>query len=164
MLFIRRLIAYWLDCVMLGACLIGAQFLLYTANSGYPFQAFDTGWKIELWVLGTMSLPIWLYFVGCEFKYKQTLGKRICNLKVTNSSGSAISLSQAIGRTAIKLFPWEVTHLILLIPDPWMWTETPSHAYLIYIPNVLLVLYVAVLGLTKGRLSLHDRLFRTHVH
>lgn len=163
-LSLRRLIAYWLDFVMLAAILIGLQWLLYTVTSGFPFDLLETGLHIELWVLGTMSLPVWLYFICCERFKMKTIGKRLLSLQAVSADGAQLTLKQAIVRTFVKLLPWEMTHLIILVPEPWYGLdELPAHMFLIYIPNALMLIYIVVLFINKGKKGLHDYVAKSSV-
>jgi uncharacterized RDD family membrane protein YckC len=100
--------------------------LLYKTTSGFPFNFLNKGYEIELWVLISMSLPVWLYFIYCELYNQQTVGKRLLRLIVMNKEGSKININQALIRTLIKLLPWELTHIIVLIPKPWWSIEMPE--------------------------------------
>lgn len=71
-LTIRRLIAYWLDVTLIAIVLIGAQLLLYFISSGFPFDYLNQGFEIELWVLATISFPVWIYFIWSELTYQKT--------------------------------------------------------------------------------------------
>ncbi|UVI27758.1 RDD family protein [Paenibacillus spongiae] len=164
MLSIRRLLAYWIDFVLLAAVLIGFQMLLYNMTGGFPFDYFSKGYQIELWVLGTMSLPVWLYFVLCERLRQTTIGKRICMLSVSDREGANINWRQSLTRTAVKLLPWELTHMLILIPDPWWSIEEPANPYLILIPNAVMLLYMIVLFINKGVIGVHDLLAQTKVN
>jgi len=162
-LFVRRLLAYWLDFVLLAFILAGLQWLLYKTTSGFPFDFLNKGYEIELWVLLSMSLPVWLYFILSEWYKQQTIGKRLLRLKVTNKEESKINIKQAVVRTIIRLLPWELTHLIILVPEPWWSIEAPENQFLIYIPNIIMLLYIAVLFANKGVKGVHDYLAKTRV-
>ena len=162
-LSIKRLLAYWIDFVILAVVLVSLQGLLYFTTSGYPFNDLKEGYEIEIWVLLSMSLPVWLYFIGCELYFQQTIGKRMLKLRVTKMDGSRINLHQVLIRTFVRLLPWELTHLIILVPEPWWGIEQPSNLYLIYIPNLLMLLYIVVLIATKGKMGVHDFIVKTRV-
>lgn len=162
-LAIRRLAAYWLDFVLLAAVLIGGQWLLNVLTSGFPFRLLEKGYQIELWVLASMSLPVWLYFILCEKYRRQTISKRLFRLKVVSTRGAELGIGQAVARTFIKLLPWELTHLIILIPDPWWGMEEPENLAWIYIPNLLMVVYIVVLFASKGTKGVHDYFSNTTV-
>ena len=156
MLFVKRLLAYWLDFVLLASLLVGLQWLLYAASSGFPFDRLEKGYQIELWVLLSMSLPVWCYFIYFERRHGHTPGKRLLKLKVTNNKGRNLSFSQALVRTGIRLLPWELTHLFILVPEPWWNVAEPKYPYLIYIPNALMVLYIVILMISGGKRGIHD--------
>jgi uncharacterized RDD family membrane protein YckC len=162
-LALRRLAAYWLDFVVLAAVLVGLQLVLYKIGSGFPFDALETGAAIELWVLATMSLPVWSYFILGERRWGRTIGKRWLRLSVIGSRGGAPTLKQAFLRTLVRLVPWEMTHFIVLVPDPWWQAEQPGNMPWILLPNGLIVLYAAMLFITKGTRGVHDLLAGTRV-
>lgn len=162
-IIIKRMVAYWLDFVILAMVLISLQWTLYTVLGGFPFEYLKKGYQIELWVLTSMSLPVWVYFILFEFTKRQTLGKRMLKLEVINEKGRNIKFSQALLRTFIKLLPWELTHLIILVPTPWWGAEEPVNTFLIWIPNLLLIVYVVFLFPSKGNKGVHDYLAQTRV-
>jgi uncharacterized RDD family membrane protein YckC len=161
-LAIRRLAAYWLDFVILAGVLAGGQALLNLATGGFPFDRFKAGFEIELWVLATISLPVWCYFIGMEYKKGRTIGKKLLKLEVTEREGLRLTLRQAFVRTFVRLLPWELTHLIVLVPEPW-WDADPANPQLVYIPNMLILLYIAVLAVSGGKRTLHDAAAGTRV-
>ncbi len=162
-LALKRLLAYWLDFMILAICLAGIQWIIYILTAGFPFSILDTGIEIELWVLLTVSVPVWSYFILCELFTEQTIGKRILKLAVTNEEGNKITLKQAFSRTFIRLLPWELTHLIILVPEPWWNMQEPTNSYLIYIPNLMIILYLVILFATRGVKGPHDYISKTRV-
>jgi uncharacterized RDD family membrane protein YckC len=160
-LSLKRLLAYWIDFIIVAFILIGIQWALYKWTEGFPFDYLSEGYEIELWVLSSMSLPVWLYFIYSELKFQQTFGKRLFKLIVVNKNESKISINQAIARTFVRLLPWELTHLIILIPTPWWSIEEPNNEILIYIPNLIMALYIIVLFANKGRKGIHDVITNT---
>lgn len=86
-LALKRLFAYWIDFTMLAVILVSLQWLINAAASGFPFDDFDKGIEIELWVLATMSLPVWSFY--CDGAARWTdVWKKWLNLRVTNRRGS----------------------------------------------------------------------------
>jgi len=162
-LALKRFLAYWIDFVVLGSFLVSLQGLIFRMTSGFPFVSLDQGYKIELWVLLTFSLPVWLYFVWCETVKRQTLGKRLLKLVVVSETGTAIGWKQALLRTFVRLPPWELTHLIILIPTPWWSVEHPPAPWRLWIPNLMIGIYIAVLFATGGHRGLHDVIGKTRV-
>jgi len=163
-LSLRRLMAYWIDFVLLAFKLVGFQWLLYTITSGFPFDQLNNGYLIEAWVLLSVSLPVWLYFICSEYYRRQTIGKRLLSVKVMSIEGSTLTWRQALLRTFIKLLPWELTHIIILIPEPWYRLKDSSDtSFLIYIPNIIILLYIVILFVNKGEKGLHDFTAKTKV-
>ena len=163
MLSIKRLLAYWLDFMILAIILIGLQLVLYIISAGVPFDYLTKGYEIELWVLLTMSLPVWLYFITFDLSKRRTIGKRMLSLIVTDKNGGTINFRQALVRTFIKLLPWELTHMIILVPDPWWDVAEPQNEFLIWIPNMIMVFYIVILFLNKGSAGAHDFIAKTKV-
>ncbi|MFG1731044.1 RDD family protein [Paenibacillus sp. 843] len=111
-LFLKRLVAYWLDIILIALILIFLQLLMYKTTSGFPFDYLHEGIEIEIWVLLSMSLPVWTYFITFEMYKQQTIGKRLLRLIVMDKEGSKINFYQALCRSFIRLLPWELTHVI----------------------------------------------------
>ena len=104
---IVRLLAYATDFLILGLVLVGLQLIGYLLGNGFPFKQFTHGFQIFIWVLCTISLPAWLYFILMETSKKQaTLGKKMFHLKVMNKQGSCIGFKEGLIRTLIRLVPW----------------------------------------------------------
>lgn len=162
-LFLKRLVAYWLDIILIAFILIFLQLLMYKITSGFPFDYLQRGIEIEIWVLLSMSLPVWTYFISFEMCKQQTIGKRLLTLRVINKDGSKINFYQALCRTFIRLLPWELTHVIILVPQPWWSIEMPKNPYLILIPNIILILYIVVLFFNRGKTGIHDYFAHTRV-
>ncbi|WP_274362107.1 RDD family protein [Paenibacillus thermotolerans] len=160
-LSITRLMAYWVDFALAAFVLVGAQLLTYYATGGYPFDTFANGYEIERWVLLTMSLPVWVYFIAAEYFFSATIGKTIFKLAVFDANGGKPRLLQVIGRTFVKLLPWEMTHWIVLAPEPWWSIQQPENMNLIWIPNAMMLVYIVSLFLAGGKRALHDFIART---
>lgn len=162
-LSMKRLLAYWIDFVIAALVLVGAQLLTYYATGGYPFDTFANGYEVERWVLLTMSLPVWAYFILTEYFFHATIGKRLLNLKVFDANDGRPSLIQAAVRTLIRLLPWELTHWIILVPEPWWDIQEPQNMNLIWIPNAMMLLYIVILFASNGKRGLHDMIAGTSV-
>jgi uncharacterized RDD family membrane protein YckC len=162
-LTVKRLLAYWLDVTLVATVLLGAQLSLYFISSGFPFDYLDQGYEIELWVLATISFPVWLYFIWSELTYQKTIGKKLLGLKVLSDVGINLTFRQALVRTFIKLLPWEMTQLIILVPEPWWSVDEPRNVFLIYLPNAMMTIYIAVVLSGRGVKGFHDYPARTRV-
>lgn len=136
---------------------------MYKTTSGFPFDYLHEGIEIEIWVLLSMSLPVWTYFITFEMYKQQTIGKRLLRLIVMDKEGSKINFYQALCRSFIRLLPWELTHVIILVSQPWWSIEMPKNPYLILIPNIILVLYIVVLFFNRGKTGIHDYFAHTRV-
>jgi uncharacterized RDD family membrane protein YckC len=157
----RRAAAYIVDVAALAAGVVVTQGALVLVGAGLPATA--SGWQVEAWVLATVSIPIWLYFIVLECRAGWTLGKRLLGLRVENTSGGRLSWGQAVLRTGLKLLPWELTHLTLLLPVP-MWAD-PNTGFRpgLIIVYALLGLYLATAALTPRRQTVPDLIARTIV-
>lgn len=153
---LRRGAAYALDCAGLAAAAQGTQWAWAAATRG-ALPRPVTGPQIEAWVLLSVSLPVWLYFISMESLAGQaTLGKRLLGLRVARASGGRIGLGQAVARTALKLLPWEATHMTLLLPTP-IWSD-PAASFRpgLWVVYGLLAAYLAAAMLTPRRQTLPD--------
>ncbi len=159
---LRRAAAYLLDVTLLAIAVQVSQWGLRLL-AGEALPPLTTGPQIEFFVLLTVSLPIWLYFSVSESTIGQTLGKRWLSLRVTRETGGRPHFGQALLRTVIKLLPWELTHLTLLLPTP-IWSDPqPGFRWGFVAVYALLGLYAACIALTPRRQGLHDLLAGTFV-
>jgi len=151
----RRAAAYVVDLLLLAAAVVLTQGAVRLAGVGLPADA--PGLQIEAWILATVSLPIWLYFITLEHSSAgATLGKRLLRLRVERARGGRPSWGQAALRTLLKLLPWELTHLTLMLPVP-MWSDpNPSFRFGLFVVSALLGLYLLTAALTPRRQSVHD--------
>jgi uncharacterized RDD family membrane protein YckC len=153
---LRRGAAYALDVAGLAVLVPLTQGLWRWATARW-LPTPSGGLEIEAWVLLSVSLPVWLYFVLLESSARQaTPGKRLLGLRVERLGGGRPSRGQALARTALKLLPWELTHVTLLLPTP-IWTDPRAGFRLGFvIVYGLLAAYVASAALTPRRQALPD--------
>jgi uncharacterized RDD family membrane protein YckC len=156
-LLIRRATALFLDSVLLFLVLMPAGQLLRLAV-GWP-SASPT--MIEVWFVAVLnfSVPSWIYFIVSDSSPRgATVGKRLLGLHVARVAGQPIGAARALARTAVKLVPWETAHATF-----------PLDAYPIgqwvsmILANGLMVLYLAIAALSRGRRSVHDYVAGTEV-
>ncbi len=160
----RRIAAYLLDFAVLFSVLIPFQVILYRLGRGFPYNLLHTGTQIEAWVFLSVSLPAWLYFALTESsRHQATLGKRLLGLHVVNLQGEPVDFGRALLRTVIKLLPWELTHLSLMLPVPLWWDPQPTLRPGIVMVYVLIGIYLVTLFLNKRRQSIHDLIAQTMV-
>jgi uncharacterized RDD family membrane protein YckC len=160
-LVLRRLAAYFVDIVLLYAVLAGGLQLVSSTLLGIPDWASlaQHPVRLEAWVLLSISLPTWVYFIYCDTHGGATLGKRLLGLHTTTLSANPVSTGQAVLRTALKLLPWELTHFSVLVPNP-LWNPgaeaAVSQTVGITLANILMLGYLVVLAFQQGKRSLHD--------
>lgn len=160
----RRTVAYLADYAILFTALISLQAVLFTVSNGFPYKLLKTGLQVELWIFLSISLPVWLYFAFSEqSSHQATIGKRMFRLQVAATTGDRIGFGQAILRTVIKLTPWELTHLTLMLPVPLWWDPMPSLRPGIIIVYILIGMYLLTMLLNSRRQSLHDIIAQTVV-
>ena len=72
---------------------------------------FGTRWSAQTTGFVALTLPVGLYFAWSEAPVRAaTVGKRVSGLRVTDMNGSRLSVGRSVLRTAVKLFPWELSH------------------------------------------------------
>jgi uncharacterized RDD family membrane protein YckC len=122
------------------------------------------GWQLHLWVYGTVSLPILLYFVLCiSSKWQATIGMRWLGIKVTSLSGESIGIGVAVLRSLVMLIPFELNHVVMFHPTP-IWSDPkPGFRYGFIVTSVLIVVYLASVLLTEHHQSIHDLVAKTIV-
>ncbi len=155
-ILIRRIGAFLTDILLLFVVIVPASFLLLWVTGYMP----RTGPEIWHWLLLTASLPAWLYFILCDHSARgATVGKRLFKLRAVTTASERISLGRALVRTAVKLIPWEVTHVsgFGLANQPALQTAGLIAAY------GLIFAYLIVLAISRGRRSVHDLVVRTEV-
>ncbi len=157
-LLIRRAGAYVVDIVLLFLVLFPVGQLVRLAVV-WP-TASPTGQEVWLVSALNFSLPTWTYFVLSDSSARgATVGKWLLGLRVTGVSVGSVGMARALGRTAVKLLPWETAHLsafALSGLEPWQMIG-------LTIANGLIVVYVVVAACTGGRRSVHDYVAATEV-
>ncbi|MEO8972866.1 MAG: RDD family protein [Ktedonobacteraceae bacterium] len=161
---ICRMGAYLIDIGFLYVAVLGSQLGLRTISKKFFLTRLKTGPQIERWVFLTVSLPTWFYFTLSERSKRQgTIGKQLLGLQVTDMAGQRISFGRALLRTMVKLAPWEITHLSLMLPTPIFQEDSPKFRPGLIVANLLLITYIALVVVTPRKQSLHDLLARTIV-
>lgn len=149
----RRVSAYLLDIVLLFAVLGPAGWLTQWTLGFSP----TTGPQIWATLLLNFSLPSWIYFTASDASTRgATFGKRWSGIQVSREDGGRVHGMQALGRTAVKLLPWELVHASVfgLSKDADQFSIGQSVG--LVVANALAVAYLACAVLTRGRRSLHD--------
>jgi uncharacterized RDD family membrane protein YckC len=162
-LLIRRAAAYVVDIVLLFLILFPVGQLLRFAIGWKP--ASPTGLEVWLASAVNISLPTWIYFILSDSSARgATVGKRLFGLRVARVSDGSIGMGRALGRNAVKLLPWETTHLsaFAFSAEPGVSLDFGQLIGLT-IANVLIVVYLVVALCSGGRRSVHDYIAGTQV-
>jgi uncharacterized RDD family membrane protein YckC len=163
-LLIRRAGAYVLDVVLLFLVLFPVGQLLRFAVGWQP-PSSPTGLGVWLASALNFSVPTWTYFVLSDSSARgATVGKSLLGLRVTRVKDGSVGMARALGRTAVKLLPWETTHLsaFAFSTEPGVSLD-PGQLIGLTIANVLIVVYFVVAACTGGRRSVHDYVAATEV-
>jgi uncharacterized RDD family membrane protein YckC len=165
---VRRVGAYLVDCALMVAAFVILQSFLFLPLRhrliGPDEWLMAGGFPLEIYTLLTISLPTWLYFAWSEQStWQATIGKRLVRLIVTDIGGERIGFGRAMLRTVIKLLPWELSHLTVNLPTSMMFEPEPQFRFGFLVVFALLVLYPALILLTRRRQSLHDLCAKTIV-
>lgn len=155
---IRRLIAFALDWIVLFAVFVLPQALIGLLWDGWPLLHVDEGWLAWGWVVLTVSVPSWIYFtLSASSARGATAGKRALGLAVRDAeSGGRLPRGRALLRTAVKLLPWELTHVMIFLPEPIGETLSPFKIAMIVVVNGLMLTWLAVPLIRPDRRALHD--------
>lgn len=159
-LLFRRIAAYLLDILLLFAVLAP----LGQAVIWFLGQTPRSGPAIAVTVLWNFSLPVWLYFMLSDRSARgATPGKRLLRIQVCTDRGEPLRLGRALARTAVKLLPWEMTHLSAFALSTDLATLGPLQVAGITLANLLTCSYLVAAIATGGRRSVHDYLVATFV-
>lgn len=156
----RRVVAYLFDVVALLVVLGPTGWLAQRAIGWSPSTPRET------WVtlLLNFSLPTWLCFTAFDAsRGGATLGKRLLRLRVVTSGGERLSFARALGRTALKLLPWELVHVAVFALGESFDEFATRQSVALVAANLLVFVWFAVALRSGGRASVHDLACRTLV-
>lgn len=119
--FFKRTLAYFIDCLIAFAIvMLVFQWGILShirASIGITDAWFTSSINMQLYVLTTISIPVWAYFTYFDSnKSKGTFGKRIFKFAVKDKDNQKISLQKSFLRTVFKLLPWEIAHIGVIFP------------------------------------------------
>ncbi len=159
-LLIRRVAAYLLDILLLFAVLAPLGQVVLRLLGWAP----STGQEIAATILWNFSLPVWLYFfVADRSAAGATPGKRLLRIQVRAEGGGRVGPWRALARTAVKLLPWELSHLSAFALSSDLSALGPPQVAGLALANLLAVAYLIDAIASGGRRSVHDRLAGTLV-
>lgn len=160
-LFWRRAGAYVLDTVLLFALLGPIGWMVTQSLLG---ALPTTGRQIWLTLLINFSLPTWVYFTISDASARgATFGKRWLGVRVTRNDGDRLGVIQSLGRTAMKLLPWELVHVSAFALSNDLAVFSTRQAIGLVVANALAIGYLICAVLTRGRRSVHDFVVGTAV-
>ncbi len=158
-LTVRRLVAYAIDICILFIVLAPLGFVIRLWLGTSP----QTGPEIWVTIIFNFSIPCWLYFIASDLSAGgATIGKRIMGIRTIADTGS-IGVIQAIGRTAIKLLPWELTHISMFALSSQLGEFTLTQVVALTLVYALLGVYILTVLLTRGSRSVHDLIVHSSV-
>ena len=157
-LIIRRSAAYVIDVILLFAVLAPAAYLIE------PILGFQPSSSSQVWIAAVMSfsIPAWSYFLISDLSQGgMTAGKRLLQVRVVSITLNKITFGRALTRTAVKLLPWELAHIF-----GFALADTVSQAGVsagLIAANSLIIIYLVILLINAGKMSLHDFIAKTEV-
>ena len=159
MLALRRLTAYCIDWCLFAVWAGSVLAIVVLAQDGNPAWT-DDPWRGQAIGALVTTLPFAAYFVWCEKAPRgRTLGKRWLGLRVLRlDADTPPRLGRALGRTAVKLAPWEIGHTAAhqFVAAASRDEAPPTWAMTIAVVACLCALgYVATLFTPEGRTP-HD--------
>lgn len=166
--FIERTLAYLIDCLIAFAVvmlIIQWAILSHVRESfGITDIWLQSSINIQLYVLTSISIPVWIYFAYFDSeKSKGTFGKRIFKLEVKNNKNQKIDFWKSLGRTILKLLPWEIAHIGVIFPTPIYYENEPSVRILSYIGLLLFAIYVISIWTDSRKRTIYDKVVGTIV-
>jgi len=166
--FLKRTLAYYIDCfIAFAAIMLVVQWAILSnirGALGLTDAWFRNGFNVELYVLTTISLPVWMYFIYFDSnKSKGTFGKRWMKLMVVDQQQQKIGLSKSFLRTFMKLAPWEIIHIGLMLPTPIHYQKEPEIRLVTILGIGLFVGLAVSILLNAHKQSLYDRILGTQV-
>lgn len=161
---LTRLVAFMLDWVVLFLVFVAPQGVIALFWNDWPMNNVDNGFRAWGWVVLTVSIPSWVYFTLSDSSVGgATVGKKITNLAVRSEESTTLPRSSALVRTAVKLLSWELTHIMIFLPEPFGETLTPFKVAMIVVVNTLMLVWLVVPFLDRRQRAVHDRLAASQV-
>ena len=160
-----RAAAFLVDVTLLAAAIQAVHWSLYFATEGSR-ELLESPRALGLFLLVTVTLPCWAYFALTEASARRaTLGKRLMRLGVSDAYGARIGLGRSLFRNAVKLVPWELTHVTLVYPTPVFLEAAPQRFRVGFLVVYGLIgLYLGAAMMTRRSQSVHDLAAGTYVH
>ena len=164
----RRVASYVTEVILLFAGVLALQGLLIALRLNPLVQGVLGGAGLSksayhLWLLGTVDLPLILYYTGTlGSSARATVVMRWLGLRLEAANGASLGYARALLRTVVMLIPFEVNHFFMV------WSSSPAgipdQLSLQYaIIGILILAFVGAAALSPRRQSIHDRVAGTVV-
>lgn len=165
---ILRGLAYLVDCLIVFLIFAVTQLIVFVPVRGLigmTDEWFRSGLATEIYTIVTISIPVWLYFSMMESsRWQATCGKRLFGLRVGDREDSSrLSFWRSMGRTVVKLLPWEIAHLANNLPEPIWYVDKPSFRIGFVLSGVLMAIYVVLVVFRSKGQGMHDMVTRSVV-
>jgi uncharacterized RDD family membrane protein YckC len=155
-----RLAAYAIDVVVLAAVLLPLSFAIGSVIG----TELSTGMAVWIRSLLTISLPAWAYFIATDhLAGGRSLGKRVLGLRARMLDGGTLGWGPSVLRTALKLLPWELTHLAFFALAPRLGAFEGIQVVVSGTAYALMIAYLVVAVRNDGRRSVPDLVAGTTV-
>lgn len=161
-LFFRRVLAFIVDyTVIITYALLLFLTSTFLKNHFNIDLNFGSPIKNQLLSFSLLTLPVFLYFYLSERSDRNaTLGKRVMRLKVVSDKGNIFL------RNFLKFLPWEIGHIGVyqIVFYDQQQLETPIWLWsILIIPQVIVLIYVIRIVISKGRKSVYDFVSNTEI-
>ncbi len=154
----QRALAYMIDIVLLFVTLATLVIIMARMTGLMP----ETHSQVWVATVLSFSIPAWLYFTLSDHsRLGATLGKRLLKLRVVTISKDQLSLGRSLARTAVKLMPWELAHIFGFALAGQLGSVGQSAGLIA--ANGLILIYLIVALVTRGKRSIHDLVVGTEV-
>ncbi|MEK6282639.1 MAG: RDD family protein [Acidobacteriota bacterium] len=161
--FARRLLAFAIDFLPIAVYILALVGIgVGTTHITGELVILASPWTTDLLAFLVLILPVILYFTLQESSQRQaTWGKHKMGIKVVNAQGLKLSGRQALIRSAVKFFPWQLAHTCVIQikfgqTSPWLTIGA-------LLAQVLVVTYVLSIIISKEHRAPYDRLSGAYV-
>lgn len=131
--FFKRLIAYFLDLILLLGYMFFMKYLIFIITD----ISFEKAYSLDILFI---CIPILLYNLICEIAlHGQSLGKKAMGIRVLSLEGGDASLSQYILRWMFRVWEWPLFFSVLL-PDQYFVLKV----FLFALGGIIVIIIIAV--------------------
>ncbi|MGQ1891792.1 RDD family protein [Thermophagus sp. OGC60D27] len=166
--FIERTLAYFIDCfIAFAVVMLMIQWAILSHIReffGITDMWFQSSINMQLYVLTSISIPVWIYFAYFDSKKANgTFGKRIFKLEVRDNKNQKIGFGKSLFRAILKLLPWEIAHMGVIFPTPIYYENEPAVRIVSYVGLLLFAIYVISIWTDSRKRTIYDQVIGTIV-